>query len=435
MYLQGCWQKSGLENFWASQMSSTQRSSSGYNSRISCLCGSGRAWAPLWSLHPAQAYTHPVGEAVVTVGGTDAVWLWLPMGRGGMLLIGTDLAGDLVRFRQGDPRQADERPTEALWGIAGERPVYLYEAQLRDHPAHARPADAWCKALASLVSDKTGISPQPLLPGGAPGAIVITGDDDQAFLEKYQEQLDLLEDLPITYFLHPLTRHTPQTLRTMLGRPGIEVELHPDALDAPEAYGATLDEQSAWFRRLTGRGPRLARNHGFLNDGYWGHLPHWLRNGIIGSSNLPGFDGRVLNGSLLPARMVYEGRMTAHWSLLTAVGDGVRFAAGYSDEQAGQKVLDVASEIKASGIPGVMALNLHPQNIGETRGMHLAVKQLVAEGFQAWNLGQCLDWFARRDGLPLGQEEPGSEAAGRRGAAPAGWVAAIGRKLAGRGRA
>ena len=189
----------------------------------------GAARQPLWSLHPAQAYSHPDGEAAVTLGAADAVWLWIPMARGGLLLIGTDLAGDLVRFRQGDPRQAEARPTEALWGIAGERPVYLYEAQLGDHPAQARPADAWCAALAGLVSDKAGIDPEPLLPGGAPGAVVITGDDDQAFLEKYQEQLDLLGDLPITYFLHPLTRHTPQTLRTMLGRPGIEVEIHPDA--------------------------------------------------------------------------------------------------------------------------------------------------------------------------------------------------------------
>ncbi|MDB5421681.1 MAG: hypothetical protein JWR59_1628, partial [Brevundimonas sp.] len=165
----------------------------------------------------------------------------------------------------------------------------------------------------------------------------------------------------------------------------------------PERYGALLDEQVRWFRTLTGRKPQLVRNHGFLNDGYWGHLPHWRRNGIWGSSNLPGFVGRVLNGSLLPARMAYDGLLTEHWSLLTAIGDGVRFAGGHTDEESAQIVRDTADQVLASGTPGVLALNLHPQNVSETRAMHVMVKRLAAEGFQAWNLGQCLAWFEAKE--------------------------------------
>lgn len=388
-------------------------------------------WAALRSLHPVAAYSHAQGQPVV-VGDPDgaAAWLWLAIGDGGVLFVGSDLAADLIRFRQGDPRKADERPTEGLWGIAGERPVYLYEDQLAGHPRDRRPADDLAMALTDQLASRTGAQPRPMLPGGAPGAVVITGDDDQAWLEKYQEQLDLLDGLPITYFMHPLTRHTPETLSTMLGRPGIEIEIHPDALETPDAYGDRMDEQSAWFRTLTGRGPRLLRNHGFLNDGYWGHLPHWRRNGVYGSSNIPGLDGQILNGSLLPARIAYGGELTEHWSLLTAVGDGVRFINEMTDQEAGAKVLQVGRRIEASGIPGILALNLHPQNVAETRHMHLAVRSLVESGFQAWNLGQCLEWFAARDGVPLGAVAAAAPSAPVRAAAPVPWLRRLGSLIA-----
>jgi hypothetical protein len=358
-------------------------------------------WAALKSLHNAKNYYHPDGQSVVVSGDGMTVWLWLSIGEGGILLVGTDLAEDLLRFRQGDQKKAAERPTEPMWGIAGERPNYLFHAQLEGDFPDTRHADNWCMVLVRVLSERLKVNPKPILPGDAPGAIVITGDDDQAYLEKYAEQLKLLNGVPITYFLHPQTRHTPESLKRMLGREGIEVELHPDALDAPDQYGGRLDEQVAWFRNLVGHPPSMIRNHGFLNNGYWGHLPHWLGNGIRGSANLPGFDGLVLNGSLLPARLAYDGSLTQHWSMLTIIGDGIRFAGGYSDGEAAEKVCEVADKIKSSGIPGVMVLNLHPQNVAEAKGMHRAALEVIGKGFHAWNFGQCLRWFAERDGTSL----------------------------------
>ncbi|MFH1021909.1 MAG: hypothetical protein V1809_00795 [Planctomycetota bacterium] len=251
-------------------------------------------------------------------------------------------------------------------------------------------------ALVHALSERLRIRAIPILPHDAPGAIVVTGDDDQAYLEKYAEQLDLLGETPITYFLHPKTRHRPDTLKSMLGKSWIEVELHPDALDSPQCYHEIFSEQAAWFRNLTGRPPRLVRNHGFLNDGYWGHLPDWLHHGIRGSANIPGFDGRILNGSLLPAQVAYSGKLTTHWSILTAIGDGIRFAGGLSDKQSADRIFTFADRIRSSGIPGVLVLNLHPQNVTETTGMHLAIKEIINNGFHPWNLGQCLDWFSSR---------------------------------------
>jgi hypothetical protein len=356
------------------------------------------AWARLRSLHSIHVYEHPSARSVVETVKKRAAWLWLPIARGGILFIGTDLARDLVRYRQGDPTLAGSLASlEMRWGISGERPNYLFEPQRADEPSWIPHADQWSMALADFLAAATGDSPAPILPGGAPGAVVLTGDDDQAHLEKYEAQRALLGNTPITYFLHPLTRHTSKTLRGMRRCRGVDFGIHPDALDTPQTYGEKLLDQCRWYRGLVGEVPYSVRNHGFLNDGYWGHLPHWRREGIVISSNLPGFDGAAINGSFLPARVACDSTLTEHWSLLTAIGDGVAFAGGFNGGAAGDCVHACAERIRQSGIPGVMVLNLHPQNVTETKEMHLAALEVIESGFLAWNLRMCLDWFARRD--------------------------------------
>ncbi len=150
-------------------------------------------------------------------------------------------------------------------------------------------------------------------------------------------------------------------------------------------------------RGITGASPRSVRNHGFLNDGYWGHLNAWVKNRIEISSNLPGVDGTILNGSLLPARVSREGLLTEHWSILTAIGDGVRFAMGKSGPESAQCIFDLADAIKSSQLPGVIVVNFHPQNVAETHEMHAAVIELIHNGFVAMTMGECLDWFSERD--------------------------------------
>jgi hypothetical protein len=354
-----------------------------------------KPWRRLRTLHPAIAYRTSIGEPIVVWNGKP-VWLFLPRGPGGLLLVGTNLAGDLVRYRQGDPGCAQKRPDKMLWGIPGERPNYLFDGQLDGESPHERHADWWAMALAQTIAVKLGTSLEPILPRGAAGAVVLTGDDDQAHLEKYAEQLALIGETPITYFLHPLTRHTAKTLRG-LGR-RVDLGLHPDALDAPMQYGERFAENAEWFQRLTGKRALSVRNHGYLNDGYWGHLHAWCNGGVRISSNLPGVDGRALNGSLLPARIAYDGRLTEHWSILTAIGDGVRFALGMSERQAADCVRSLGERIKGSGLPGVVVLNLHPQNVTVARSMHDAALELMRGGFLAWNLRDCLAWFEQRDG-------------------------------------
>ncbi len=352
----------------------------------------------LRTLHSADAFYHVEGTPVVLNQHGQAIWLWLPIGQGGILFIGSDLPNDLIRYRQGDPLRVGERPLETLWGIPGERPNYLFDEQLGgQHPVN-RHADCWAMVLASYLAESLEKPLNHILPNGAAGAVVITGDDDQAYLEKYDEQLKLLRGTPITYLLHHLTRHSRETLfRIQRQNPMVDFGIHPDALKSPKQYGKLFEQQIAWYRSLTGEQPISLRNHGFLNNGYWGHLEDWLRHKICISSNLPGFDGKVLNSSLLPARMAWRETLTHHWSVLTVIGDGVRFAAGMSDEDAAEGVRNVADGIRQSGIPGVMVLNLHPQNVSETRAMHYAAVEIIRSGFVAWNLRQCWEWFAKID--------------------------------------
>jgi hypothetical protein len=360
-------------------------------------------WSRLRTLHAYSAYAG--GDALVADDAGRPVWLAV----GGLVIVGTDLAADLVRYRQGDPERAADAP-DAIWDIAGERPVHLFEHQLEPGRPFERYADHWAMTLADAVGRATGRPLEPLLPGGADGAVVVTGDDDQAELEMYERQLRLLGGTPMTYFLHPLTRHDPKTVRRLADRKGIELALHPDALDKPERYRELLHEQVEWFAGLTGGRPVSVRNHGYLSDGYWGHLPAWLDEGIAISANIPGLDGRVLSGSLLPARVAYGGVLTRHWSILTAIGDGVVFIHGDSGEQAAERVRTYGATVRSSGIAGVVVLNLHPQNLDATEAMHHAAMELLGDGFVAWNLRDCLRWFAARDG----SQTPDTPAARRR---------------------
>lgn len=380
-----------------------------------------RSFHPAWPLDVASA------DAIVTAPGDVPVWQWISDPCvGSLLLIGSDLAGDLALIRQGAPAAAALRPATALWGIDGERPNYLFENQLDPVDPFDRLADRWIWTLRSALVGRGGVAVRPVLPFDAPGAVIVTGDDDQASIDAYKGQAQRLGRLPTTYFLHPLARIDRRTMARVAHDRAVEWELHPDALDAPDRYAERLSDQCAWYTAFMGRKPRMLRNHGFLNDGYWGHAAAWLDNGIVGSSNLPGLDGRILNGSLLPGRLALGGELTCHWSVLTAFGDGVYFVHAWDAAKAFDAVLEAGRRIVESGIPGMLVLNLHPANHDSAASMHEAAHALVKElGFAAMNLGGALAWFDRADSvapaaIPAGTIAPYSRTRQRTG--PMRWI-------------
>ena len=121
------------------------------------------------------------------------------------------------------------------------------------------------------------------------------------------------------------------------------------------------------------------------------------RPGSLAARIFHGLDGRVLNGSLLPARMAFDGTLTDHWSILTAIGDGVVFIQGRQGRAAGDVVRKLGRRVRDSGVPGIVVLNLHPQNIELTEDMHVAARELVQDGFVAWTMSEMIDWFRARD--------------------------------------
>jgi hypothetical protein len=351
----------------------------------------------LRTLRPYFVYRAAESISVVVDNGGEGVWIWIPRGRSGILFIGTDLSGDNIRYRQGDPALARTRLESACWGAANERPNYLFEPQRLGEPPYIRHADEWIAFLISFLARMSEVTLDPILPEGAPGCVVLTGDDDVAELDAYEKQLEVLGEQPITYFMHKLSRHDAASLARIRRRKGIDFGFHPDALDAPDEYRRCYQEQLNWLAALGIQRPRSIRNHGFLNDGYWGHLSTWLDYGVEISSNLPGFDGNILNGSLLPGRVAYDNQLTDHWSILTAIGDGIVFVNDWTDSQARNCLFDAADRVRDRAIPGSLVLNLHPANIERTRALHDAALAIIDSGFVAWNIEDCLDWFRRRD--------------------------------------
>jgi hypothetical protein len=357
------------------------------------VLGGGHAWMRLKTHHPIH-YVEAYTPLVVSANG-DAVWACRQLEDGNcVLILGSDLAADLTLLRQGAPSAALNRPLEAMWGFAGERPNYLFAEQFDPGAPFDRQADWWIWTLREALASYCGVAAQAPLPGGAPGMVVVTGDDDQAAIEAYRAQSKLLGTLPVTYFLHPLTKHDRESMAEISAGRIVEWEIHPDALEQPGEYAALLKEQARWFESLVGRPARLVRNHGYLNDGYWGHAKPWLEEGILASSNLPGVEGNVINGSLLPARLVLDGKLSDHWSVLTAFGDGAMFIRDWDDATAFNSVVSYGRRVVESDVPGVLVLNLHPENHARAAPMHAAARELVRCGFLAVTLGEAIAWFA-----------------------------------------
>ena len=179
---------------------------------LSLSFDSNNRWSRLRTLHDYSCFNHIEGIPLVKDENNSSVWLWTPEGQSGIIWLGTQLADDLTRYRQGDPARAQNRHDEAMWGFSGERPLYLFEEQLGDEAPDERHADWWAMALVRSLEKFGGIAKDPILPRNAPGAVVLTGDDDQAMLENYARQLNIIGDTPITYFMHPKTQHTTETM-------------------------------------------------------------------------------------------------------------------------------------------------------------------------------------------------------------------------------
>ncbi len=335
--------------------------------------------------------------------GREAVIAWYRGKTSKILLIGLDIEEEIIRHRQGDPSQValNKQKSDPLYNV--ERPYYLFQDQInqnyRTHPW----ADYLGFFLAETFSQLSGYPLIEILPRGAKGLVVLTGDDDQAFLGKYDDQLRLIGDLPITYFLHPLTRHTPETIANL--PKNVELGLHPDAIETPDDYNSLCTAQAKQIRGLTSSAIRTVRNHCFQNRGYLGHLPAWEKNALFLDVNLPGIDGCALNGSFLPMRVKRPDKSwSQNYTLLTTFTDAMiyPYSLNLSEKEAAKHIRKLVKQVEIANYPSVMVFNFHPQNIDDLRKLHLEVLNLCArKGWMPIGLETYLDWLKMLDDLTL----------------------------------
>jgi hypothetical protein len=331
----------------------------------------------------------------------EAVVVWHGHGAARRLAVGLDIVEEVVRYRQGDPGRVNSARVKSAFGFEFERANYLFDEQLSSRYPTTPWTDNLGFILAAAWSRESGYPLIEPLPGGARAAVALTGDDDQAYLDKYDEQLSVVPDgVPVTYFLHPLTRHRRDTIAAL--PTNVEIGVHPDALDRPHEYESLCIEQTTAIESLTGRKVRVVRNHGYLNRSYLGHLPTWEAAGLVLDTNYSAADGTSLTASFLPMRCRRpDGAWSGHWSLLTAFGDGMIFALRMSERAAVKRVRRIAHQVEHGG-PGVLVFNLHPQNIDSSRRLHTTVVELASRpGWSALGLDSYLRWLEAVEGISM----------------------------------
>jgi len=310
-----------------------------------------------------------------------------------------DIVEELLRYTHGDPKKVATATDKTMWRradlqgpLAPERATYLYE----DNIAPGYEMMPWADNLGRLLAEQLALAGDlPVfepLPNGARGAILLTGDDDIAWLSKYDEQIALIGDLPISYLLLPQTNHTPETLAKLPST--VEFGVHVDALDDPTDYFNRCRKQTDAVNGLTGRSVQCVRNHGHLNDGYWGHLAAWEACGLTLDLNVRAIDGMCPTGSYLPFRVRrQDGTWSMHHSLFSTFSDSMHFVLEWPESKQRNSIEDLANKIDRLG-PGIIVVNCHPQNVSATRTMHVSIKEASRRrGWMALGGDSLANWL------------------------------------------
>ena len=354
-----------------------------YRALLAHVSFSGSGLTPIWTTRD--------GRTVVG---------WLQRGAQRCLVVGLDLVEELVRYTQGDPAKVHTARDKTLWGSGHERPAYLFE----DHIVRGSEMTPWADWLGFLVaraiSTAMGLPLIASLPRGAAGGVLLTGDDDQAELQKYATQQRLLNGFPITYLMLPHTKHSPATLAELPG--SVEYGVHVDALDEPDRYASICLEQTASVRELTGRALHTVRNHGHLNQGYWTQLAAWERSGLTLDFHIRGLDGTCPTGSYLPFRVRRpDGSWSHHWSVFSTFSDSMFFLQKWSEAKQIRTINALAAAI-GSRFPGVIVLNFHPQNVDSIPDVHRAVMAIGRRnGWAALGGDSYAQWLIALDRIRM----------------------------------
>ncbi|GJL65324.1 MAG: hypothetical protein NPIRA05_02950 [Nitrospirales bacterium] len=318
---------------------------------------------------------------------------WQTSPTGQRLVCGLDVVAQIIRYSHGDPARARFTGNKNLWGAGHEQPAYLYV----EHVCEGYEAEPWVDRLGQrLVNWLSGVCGLPSLlplPGGAKGAVLLTGDDDQAELAKYAQQQQVLDGFPITYLMMSVTNQTAETVSAFPD--SVEFGMHVDALECPGDYDQACADQLCSVREMAkGKPVRTIRNHGHLNAGYWGHLQAWQENDLCLDLNIRGLDGTCPTGSYLPFSVFGEGvALGKQFSLFSTFSDSMKAYQGLSERQQVGLIKAFAKRIEKN-YPGVLVFNFHPQNVEDGLKVHKAVVSLGRRpGWTALGANSYLSWL------------------------------------------
>jgi hypothetical protein len=357
-----------------------------YRPLLDYVSFAGRSVAPIWQ----------TSDGRVVLG-------WWEWKQTKILLVGLKVAEELVRYTQGNPARASFSGNRNLWGAGHEQPAFLYEGNVVAGYELVPWADRLGQTLAQLLAEMSRVPLFAPLPKGAKGAVMLTGDDDQASLEKYAEQLKLIGDFPITYLLLPHSNHTQETITDLSAN--VEFGIHVDALGEPHRYDEICSNQTRAVRELIGgRSARTVRNHGHLNRDYWGHLAVWEAAALNLDLNVRGIDGTCPTGSYLPFRVRRpDSSWSSHFSLFSTFSDSMLFLQKWPEEKQSRCIRALADQIEKF-YPGIMVFNFHPQNVSSVRQIHHAVIEIGQRpGWLALGAESFLQWLEVVEGVRLAE--------------------------------
>jgi len=282
--------------------------------------------------------------------------------KGTIYWVGSNVADEIIRFRQGDPSLPRPDIEYQLHKIC-ERPQYRFECILERERAHLPEADLWGWWFAQCVWKLAGRPPRfwPL-PAAERSVVLFTGDEDECDPELVERQVALFgeQNIPFTLFATMRSQLDEAAIKRFSAE-RVKYELHPVVDSDPDNYEPIFAQQMQWFEKRFGTSARAVRNHMHLHKGYIDYSEVWERYGIVMDFNYPGSDGTVLNGSLLPMQYrSVDGRWLTTYAQITLFADSLFAKLTASEARARVKK---TFAIMNDGLPGAVVFNFHPFNI------------------------------------------------------------------------
>lgn len=291
---------------------------------------------------PPDARVHAyMSERGMAVSDRAAIWS-LPSGRGLITVFNYDLVECMRNLRQGRPRYTDWKP--AFDDICRGPHLFGPEWPGQFGGAHLPLADLHPLLLVRVIENA---SPLPLprlwqLPGGAPAAILVSGDEDSGDPQYNEEICSFLDgiDAHMTIYILVLGgQSTPEQLRGWMGR-GHSFSVHPypmreasdPAMAPPGDVLGMIEACVSDFKARYNLPVRSIRNHRAYWTGYTAVPELWAKLGVemdanyCGSFSFRGFE----SGFAVPASSLPLNFLDTHFRMIPVLQQPV---AGGDDSE------------------------------------------------------------------------------------------------------